>query len=81
MVYFAKLAEARPAYLRMAELLADNQLEMNVRGSGRGLIPGTILVLFLVKLRNGTKTSEKTPSGFEQGTVWIRSTGGIFLPF
>ena len=80
MVYFAKLAEARPAYHRMAELLVDNELEMNVRGGGRRLIPGTILVLFLVKLRNGTKTSEQTLSGLELGTVWIRSSA-ILLPF
>jgi len=54
---------------------------MNVRGRVRGLIPGTILVLFLVKLRNGTKTSEQTLSGLELGTVWIRNSGAIFLPF
>jgi len=68
-------------YNRMAELLADNELEMNVRKSGRGLIPGTLLVLFLVKRRNGTKTSEQTPSVFERGTVRIRNSGVIFLPF
>lgn len=44
-VYFAKLVEARAVCYRMAELLADNELEMNVGGSGRGLISGTILVL------------------------------------
>jgi hypothetical protein len=66
---------------RMAALMADNELEMNVRGSGRCLIPGTILVLFLVKRRNGTETSETTPSGFESGTVRVRSSEAIFLPF
>jgi len=51
-------------YHRMVELLADNELEINVRRNGRGLIPGTILVLFLVKWRNSTKTSEKkSPPG------------------
>ena len=57
-VYFGELAEARPVYHRMAVMLADKEMEMIVRRSGSTLIPGNILVLFLVKLRNGTKTSE-----------------------